>query len=127
MTPSAFDAFLAKWALQSAHYGLPYRAAWGSVGPGWIPLLDQLCTDLVALGWNREVYQIKEKFGGLRFYAKSDDNYQVLRPVLAAAEAKSLTICEHCGAPGELNRTRAWLRTLCVPCGELHTAGLFTE
>jgi hypothetical protein len=30
-----------------------------------------------------------------------------------------LTMCEHCGQPGTLNRSRPWIRTLCEPCGTL--------
>ena len=38
------------------------------VEPGWFPLIKDLITDLIELGWNKEVCQVKEKFGGLRFY-----------------------------------------------------------
>jgi hypothetical protein len=38
------------------------------VGPGWSDIIARLVRDLRKLGWNGEVVQMKEKFGGLRFY-----------------------------------------------------------
>jgi glycogen synthase len=37
-------------------------------GTGWYELEKNLIEDLIKLGWNKEVCQVKEKFGGLRFY-----------------------------------------------------------
>jgi hypothetical protein len=80
------------------------------VGSGWSALLEQLVNDLFALGWNGEVLQCKEKFGGLRFYtgAVTDEMHDVIN----RAEYKSYTICEECGAPG-VARTGGWIKTLC--------------
>ncbi len=46
---------------------------WGfDIGPGWYEILDNLCKDLTELsmltGIQIEFTQIKEKFGGARFY-----------------------------------------------------------
>ena len=83
--------------------------------------------------WPR-VVQVKEKFGTLRFYIRTpevpdDDEYMkvdqspapqgflALRPVagikniralIEAAEARSMTICEKCGAPGQLYPSGYW-------------------
>jgi hypothetical protein len=54
--------------------------------------------------------QIKEKFGGLRFYTTSTNDY--VRGVIDAAEALSLRTCETCGAPGK-PRNDGWIKTLC--------------
>ena len=43
-------------------------APWSGVGDGWVPIVDRLITDLEAMGWRGQVRQVKEKFGGLRFY-----------------------------------------------------------
>jgi len=37
---------------------------------GWLELIAELIQELVDAGWSREVLQIKEKFGGLCFYAE---------------------------------------------------------
>lgn len=46
------------------------------------------------------VTQVKEKFGGLRFYVQqgTDEVYKLV----SEAEAKSYHICEVCGVGGEL-------------------------
>jgi len=36
---------------------------------GWLELIAELIRELIDSGWTREIRQIKEKFGGLRFYA----------------------------------------------------------
>lgn len=77
-------------------------------GEGWkslyVPLMERCKADGVA------VLQVKEKFGGLRFYVAggSDDLYDAIEE----AESRSFTICECCGAPGEL-RKDGWWKTLC--------------
>jgi hypothetical protein len=59
--------------------------------------------------------QIKEKFGGLRFYMThaTDKMYDLINE----AERKSYTTCEVCGAPGE-ERGGGWIRTLCDECNK---------
>lgn len=81
------------------------------VGKGWTPLITQLIKDLFAAGWDGEIFQVKEKFGGLRFYvgAVPDGAYELIDK----AENDSYHICEVCGQPGELRNDRSWLLTLC--------------
>lgn len=54
--------------------------------------------------------QVKEKFGGLRFYVNGaiDKHWNYIH----FAESMSCTICEECGAPGK-RYTDGWHRTLC--------------
>ena len=80
------------------------------VGLGWADLLTHLVTDLFALGWNGVVLQIKEKFGGLRFY--TGETTDEMEKIIYAAEMQSYKICETCGAPG-LPRVGRWVKTLC--------------
>jgi hypothetical protein len=54
--------------------------------------------------------QVKEKFGGLRFYYNGGDDY--IRGVVDMAEEMSYCTCEVCGSPGKLRRT-GWYHTLC--------------
>lgn len=89
----------------------------GMVGPGWVPILDELAEKLVALGWDRQVDQIKEKFGTLRFYTG------VLTPemdkLITEAETKSGETCEFCGngaAGPKRFRGGYWLKTACDDC-----------
>ena len=92
-----------------------YTGASGCVGSGWIPILERLAADLVALGWDRYLDQVKEKFGGLRFYVGAST--EAMQQRIAEAEAESLRTCEDCGAPGR-RRTNdsGYVRTTCELC-----------
>ena len=54
--------------------------------------------------------QVKEKFGGLRFYFSGGDDY--IDGVVALAESMSYRTCEVCGAPGTSN-SEGYIQTLC--------------
>ena len=57
-----------------------------------------------------EIQQIKEKFGGLRFYYQGGDAH--ISGMEAMAEAWANRSCETCGNKGE-RRSGGWIRTLC--------------
>ena len=82
-----------------------------SVGDGWLQLLHDCITELIAAGWDKQICQIKEKFGGLRFYINSgtDEIWQII----SKYEALSYKTCEVCGETGELRNDIGWYRTLC--------------
>ena len=63
------------------------------------PIIDQVTVD-----------QVKEKFGGLRFYYTGGDDK--IRGMVGMAESLSAITCEECGAPGD-QRQGGWIRTLC--------------
>ena len=77
---------------------------------GWREIVESLVNDLVDMGWDRTLFQIKEKFGGLRFYAGecSEEMYDRV----AEAERKSLETCMKCGKPG-VPTGPGWILTLC--------------
>jgi len=77
------------------------------VGPGWASLIDEIYDILPE---DVCVTQVKEKFGGLRFYVGSASSE--IFDFIDKIEAKSLTICEQCGEPGEARRG-GWIKTLC--------------
>lgn len=91
---------------------------WGfDVGDGWYHLIYTLCEELqreTGQGAPQVVaLQVKEKFGGLRFYADGANARQVA--MIDFAEAVSLRICETCGGPGELGQSHSgWYRTRCA-------------
>lgn len=64
-----------------------------------------------------KIQQVKEKFGGLRFYIATVDKR--IQAWTDYAEAVSTRICEECGAPGE-QRHGGWVRTLCDKHEEEH-------
>jgi hypothetical protein len=59
--------------------------------------------------------QVKEKFGGLRFYMTSGTDE--IFDLIEEAEALSCKTCEECGKPGE-ERPGGWIHTHCDPCHE---------
>ena len=91
-----------------------------AVGPGWWPILEALCGQIQHhIDWKNKktmivpqvtVAQIKEKFGGLRFYYDGGDD--AIDGMVRMAEAWAACSCETCGAPGE-RRSGGWIRTLC--------------
>lgn len=81
------------------------------VDSGWYPLIKDLIEDLIKLGWDKQLCQVKEKFGGLRFYINSGSDEIFKRITLA--ENKSYEICETCGEKGDMRTDIGWYRTLC--------------
>lgn len=75
---------------------------------GWSNLIDpliKLCDE-----HNVTIVQIKEKFGGLRFYVNAAP--LVVHDAIFAAEQRSFYVCEKCGLPGT-RRGGSWIKTLC--------------
>ena len=85
------------------------------IGKGWVPIVKRLCEDIIKADPECEVSQVKEKFGGLRFYTggTTDEVFDLIEN----AEIKSFETCEVCGEPGTL-REGGWVLTLCDECAK---------
>jgi hypothetical protein len=94
-------------------HGVKYDTFMGYVGEGWLPLIDELMTKIIALGWDKDLHQVKEKYAGLRFYIGSAT--EEIHDIISEYERKSLKTCEQCGEPGKVVGT-GWLLTLCEEC-----------
>lgn len=94
-----------------------------AVGAGWWPIIESLCANIQHYTdwWNKNredrpvveqvvVAQIKEKFGGLRFYYDGGD--EKIDGMVRMAESWADHSCEECGAPGK-SRKGGWIKTLC--------------
>ena len=89
-------------------------------GEGWCPILEKLCSNIQShIDWKNKqseivpqvtVAQIKEKFGGLRFYYDGGDDH--INGMVRMAEAWADASCEECGSPGK-RRDGGWIKTLC--------------
>ena len=98
----------------------PGWGAWVDCAEGWWPIVAQLDRDIAAIAPDYRVNQIKEKFGGLRFYFEVEGS-ELLRRVdelVDAAEAVAARTCEFCGAPGRA-RAGGWIKTTC----DAHSGG----
>jgi len=103
-----------------------------SVGAGWWELLEDAFIKIEAvLDENPSMYfktrQIKEKFGGLRFYydmgqiegdslmseEQVDAEMTLIHDIVVKAEYKSNRTCEVCGESGVHAKTQ-WVKTLCA-------------
>jgi hypothetical protein len=80
---------------------------------GWTGLVWDLCTLLNGEGYGVACEQVKEKFGGLRFYVDRHDDSAVA--AIRLAEMLSFRICQDCSKPGK-RRGGPWIRTLCDEC-----------
>ena len=88
-----------------------------AVDEGWWPILEELCSNIQGhIEWQKGacpqviVAQIKEKFGGLRFYYEGGD--EQIRGMVGMAESWAAHTCEVCGHPGK-SRQGGWIKTLC--------------
>ena len=89
---------------------------------GWYDIIHKLLLDIEKEmhNWthdeitNFHVTQVKEKFGGLRFYVAGVpvSGQATVYHLIGEAESKSYHICEICSKPGKIRKT-AWLQTLC--------------
>lgn len=82
-----------------------------SIGDGWGDLVVELYQDLVKIYPDVEVNQVKEKFGGLRFYTGGMPEEGLAR--VRKAEQQSYRTCERCGRYGK-SRGGSWITTLCT-------------
>lgn len=97
---------------------------------GWWPIIDKLCSgikaelDIVNADTDDKseiiVAQVKEKFGGLRFYIDEKSSNEAfktkIRSLIKDAESQSECTCEKCGQPGSLTKIRAYVVTMCNQC-----------
>jgi hypothetical protein len=91
----------------------PMMTSINNVGEGWHPLIQELEEKLNKIDPDFELQQVKEKFGGLRYYAQCSKGGINFHKLIAEAEEKSVTICEECGKPAVTLSYKGWLKTLC--------------
>ena len=86
-------------------------------GQGWMPLVIELDQKLAAINPDYVIEQIKEKFGGLRYYVANIDYDEEVVRLITEAEEKSYTICEDCGSTEDVKTEGpGWVRTQCAKC-----------
>ena len=82
---------------------------------GWFQIIYDLSKKITELDPDVQACQVKEKFGGLRFYVDSgsDEVYKLI----GEAEEESYKTCEKCGTKENVSRTKTgWIITLCDKC-----------
>lgn len=94
-----------------------------SFGDGWYDILYQLCErieeDLKRYPNPDFCFQdIKEKYGGARFYTSSVPESSKIFDYINEAEEQSYETCEQCGTKENVKLiSQGWWRTICDNCG----------
>jgi len=119
MTTKEFEAYLQEiGGLENGYF--PDRPAivknLCECDDGWLQMIHDLITELLAAGWDKQICQIKEKFGGLRFYIGSGS--EEIWDIISKYEELSYSICEVCGETGEIRKDcgwkgSTWYKTMC--------------
>ncbi|MDA0345532.1 MAG: hypothetical protein O3C54_06185 [Proteobacteria bacterium] len=97
------------------------------IGPGWMPIIFPLHNKILSLVNDYKIYQIKEKFGGLRFYGypivldfyNPQSKYhvnQIYNHLVQSAEEQSFNTCQVCSASAKVHKINNRYITLCSTC-----------
>lgn len=79
--------------------------------PGWSNLVNQLHDELITKYPDYKIYNIKDKFGGIRISVGGiEDEGQ---DVVMKYENLSCKICETCGAPATRRTIKNWIFVRC--------------
>jgi ribosomal protein L37AE/L43A len=84
---------------------------------GWLQIIDDLSRKITELDPDVQASQVKEKFGGLRFYI--DGGSDEVHKLIEEAEEESYKTCEKCGTKENVSVTKTgWIITLCDKCSK---------
>lgn len=111
------------------YVGNPGQCNW-DVPDGWLPIIDTMCGAMQNYIDNVRRYsngfsgpqsppqvtctQMKEKFGGLRFYTNGGDDE--IEGMIKMAEYMCDNTCEVCGTHENLGYTTGWISVRCETC-----------
>jgi hypothetical protein len=88
-------------------------------GPGWKQLILDCDREMAQVDPDYTIAQIKEKFGGLRYYVDGDPK---LFEIQDRYERQSYSICEECGTSSGVSTsassTSYWVKSFCKTCRE---------
>lgn len=95
------------------------------IGEGWLASLwrlslaieEQLVITSALESTNFVIYEVKEKYGGMRFDTSAIPDKRI-GELLRQAEDESFHVCEECSGPGQIRNNRLWIETLCDRCNE---------
>ena len=112
---------------------MPIEAFGIECNDGWYPLIDNICSGIKKICLKNNVkipvvHQIKEKFGGLRFYIGTV-NKKVSKEVfdiIHKGEKVSYNICENCGTKDNVELyNKGYIKVRCEDCYEEEKNGDF--
>lgn len=87
---------------------------------GWVDYVRDIHEHLVAIAPDYRLFQVKEKFGELRFTIDLETvpraSRNAVHNYIDKKEEESKTICQNCGAEGATVRQQWWIATVCDGC-----------
>lgn len=105
---------------------LPTSTELNALEPGWrkkfgIDICKEIKQSLLKHGGRKalksyRILQIKEKFGGLRWY-DNGGNEEIFRSIIPKYEKLSFQTCIHCGKPAEYI-SKGWISPYCEDCAK---------
>lgn len=122
---------------------IPMGFIWGEIDNGWFGIIEELSEKLEALLNTLpqparacvQVNQVKQKFGGLRYYYSVKQGFEDdFKPIMVEfnnavteAENKASETCEICGKTPAYRFGYAWIRTLCLTHKEEYLRNLLND
>ena len=87
---------------------------------GWIQIIAECHSDLSTLDENYEIFQIKQKFGTLRFYCETHkpELRKQFVSIIDKYEKRSARTCEKSGGKGVLMKKDGYYQTLNLEIGK---------
>lgn len=112
---------------------MSYKEPFGEeTGEGWKDIIQSTHEKLKYIDPDYKIAQIKEKFGGLRYYFDPSFDYgsiqvNIMDDIVRAAEHQASYTCELCGAYGwgtevELRVDRSYYYGYCKECSDKFVA-----
>lgn len=105
----------------------PYYSISSDLPPAWLKTVDSLCGCIQEyidnINQNNKhldpvdqvvCEQVKEKFGGLRFYYHGGD--KKCDGMVEMTEYLTWNICQNCGSDEDVQTTEGWIFRLCKNC-----------
>ena len=115
--------------------GVPDTPCYSGVGKGWWPVIKATHEMMLRIVPDYQLDQVKEKFGGLRYYwgmpmpdfypdrgltpeeeTERTLKYEQLTVLADLAEAICNHLCEECGRANEISWDGGWARNVCESC-----------
>jgi len=87
-------------------------------GAGWFNIINDLSEKISKADPEVQAVQVKEKFGGLRFYigGVKKETGDKIYDLINKAEDEAWKTCEKCGSKEDVDQTSGWIFTLCKKC-----------
>lgn len=95
--------------------GIKYPSLGFFIEEGWLDPVFRALDEMIKIGWDKDLHQVKQKFCQLRMYI--GDSTAELQDIIAKAENECDRLCEICGGDRK-DEGYGWGMALCESCKE---------